>query len=549
MSTLQMIFLINMKNNIRSFAFQFCFALLLFSCGSSSGIISTPVENIDHSPLKESPLTEIELKTWSHLDLVNDTIPGMSVEKAYTEIIKSKKGKSVIVAVIDSATDIDHEDLNDVLWTNTDEIPNNGQDDDNNGYVDDIHGWNFIGDTYYEQFEYVRLLASGDRSNPRYVDAEREYSLEFQKYSQLKIQSSQLLQDVIEADKAVSNHLKKKDYTKEDVSTIKTENKALLDAIGLVSYIFSLDNYDSVESFKEAVEGDLVTINTRLDYHLNKSFKGRKTGDNPYDITDIGYGNNNPRPTVKTESHGTHVSGIILAERNNNIGIKGVANNAKLMAIRSTPNGDEYDKDVALAIRYAADNGAKIINMSFGKSFSPNSNWVHDAIVYAASKDVLIVHGSGNDAHDIDEHENYPNDVNTSGQEVADNFITVGALTPRYGSSMVADYSNYGKINVDIFAPGSEIYSALPENEYKLQNGTSMSAPNVTGVAALIRSQFPKLTASQVKQIIMDSGLPINAKVIVGKSGTIKNLTKISKSGKIVNAYNALIMAAKMSNQ
>ncbi|MBR9844629.1 MAG: S8 family serine peptidase [Algicola sp.] len=537
-----------MKYYIKSFSLLVCLSLLLLGCGSSSRIISTPVENIDSSPLKISPLTESERNSWSHLDLVTDTIPGMSVDKAYSEVIKNKKGKTVIVAVIDSAFDIDHEDLDDVLWVNQDEIPNNGKDDDNNGYVDDIHGWNFIGDTYYEQFEYVRLLASGDKSHPRYAEAEEKYDVELKKYTQLKINSSQLLQDIISSDKAVSSYLKKKEYTKEDVAAIKTDDKALNESVALINYIFGLD-YGSVTAFKAAVEGDLVNINTRLDYHLNKNFKGRKTGDDPNDIYDVSYGNNNPRPTVKKESHGTHVSGIILAERNNNIGIKGVANNAKLMAIRSVPNGDEYDKDVALAIRYAADNGAHIINMSFGKSFSPHSDWVKDAIVYAASKDVLIVHGSGNDGHDIDIHKNFPNDTAGNGTEVADNFITVGALTPRYGSGMVADYSNFGKNNVDIFAPGSEIYSAMPENEYKLQNGTSMSAPNVSGVAALIRSYYPSLTASQVKQIIMDSGLPIDTKVVVGEAREIKNLTEISKSGKIVNAYNALVLASQIANQ
>ncbi|MFK7781552.1 S8 family peptidase [Psychroserpens sp.] len=537
-----------MNNSIKIFSVIFCVSILLFTCGSSTAIISTPVENIDSSPLKESILTENELNTWSHLDLVRDTIPGMSVEKAYSEIIKTKKGKTVIVAVIDSATDIDHEDLDDVLWVNTDEIPNNGKDDDNNGYIDDIHGWNFIGDTYYEQLEYVRLLASGDKNNPRYAEAEETYNTQRQKFTQLKTRSSQLLQDVINADNTISKHLKKKEYSQKEVLAIKTEDKTLQDSAALIGYILGLD-YETVDAFKKAVEGDLVTINTRLNYHLNKNFNGRKVNDNPSDLSDVGYGNNNPRPTTKTESHGTHVSGIILAERNNNKGVKGVANNARLMAIRSTPNGDERDKDVALAIRYAADNGAKIINMSFGKSFSSNSDWVRDAIKYAATKDVLIVHGSGNDAHNIDIHINYPNDAEGNGPEVANNFISVGALTPRYGSGMVADYSNFGKNNVDVFAPGSEIYSSIPENEYKRQNGTSMSAPNVSGVAALIRSQYPNLTASQVKQIIMDSGLPINTKVVVGESREIENLTDISKSGKIVNAYNALIMASQLTNQ
>ncbi|WP_299223491.1 S8 family peptidase [uncultured Psychroserpens sp.] len=533
---------------IKSFVYTLCLSVFLYGCGGTSSLISTPIENIDSSPLKISELTEDELQKWQHLDLVNDTVPGMAVEKAYNEFIKNKKGKTTIVAVIDSATDIDHEDLDDVLWTNEDEIPNNGKDDDNNGYVDDIHGWNFIGDTYYEQLEYVRLLASGDTSDPRYTEAEAIYNREYQKYSGLKAQSNQILQQVVTANDAVSKHLNKENYTKEEVFAIKTEDQSLQQSVAIVKNIYGL-GFESVAAIEKVIRKDLVNINNRLNYHLNKNFKGRKTNDDPNDITDVGYGNNNPRPTVKTESHGTHVSGIIVAERNNNKGIKGIANNVRLMAIRSTPNGDEYDKDVALAIRYAADNGAKVINMSFGKSFSPHSNWVNDAIVYAATKDVLIVHGSGNDGHNIDKNKNFPNDALGTSPEIADNFITVGALEPEYGSRMVADYSNYGKINVDVFAPGSSVYSSTPENEYQSKDGTSMAAPNVTGVAALIRSQYPNLTAPQVKQILMDSGLPIKAKVIVGDSREAKSLSEISTSGKIVNAYNALIMASQLANQ
>ena len=258
--------------------------------------------------------------------------------------------------------------------------------------------------------------------------------------------------------------------------------------------------------------------------------------------------NNNPRPSTKDQSHGTHVSGIIAAERNNGKGMNGVANNVQIMAIRSVPNGDEYDKDVALAIRYAADNGAKVINMSFGKSFSPHSDWVRDAIRYAAQKDVLIVHGSGNESENVDIYKKYPNDAIGTGPEVADNFIAVGALNPKYGANIVANYSNFGKVTVDVFAPGTDIYSSTPENEYESQGGTSMAAPNVSGVAALIRSQYPSLTAPQVKKIIMDSGLPIKTKVVVGKTGAVKSLSDISKSGRIVNAYNALIMASQMAN-
>ena len=217
------------------------------------------------------------------------------------------------------------------------------------------------------------------------------------------------------------------------------------------------------------------------------------------------------------------------------------------MTVRTVPSGDEYDKDVALAIRYAVDNGAKIINGSFGKSFSPHSDWVRDAIAYAGEHDVLFVHAAGNDSKDVDVEPNYPDD-NVNGKEISNNYIRVGALAPKYGSSMVASFSNYGKNNVDVFAPGDDIYSTTPENEYDTKGGTSMAAPAVAGVAALIRSYYPSLTAAQVKQILMDSGLPIKTKVIVGgDTSDIRPFADLTKSSKMVNAYNALIMAAKMS--
>jgi len=537
-----------MKNAFKPFLFSMLLSAVLLGCASTGGMLSTPIENIDTSPIKESELTETQKNSWAHLDLLKDTIPGMSVNKAYGKIIKNKKGKTVIVAVMDSGTDIDHEDLKNVIWTNKKEIPNNGKDDDNNGYIDDIHGWNFVGDGYDEQFEYVRLLVSGDRSNPRYAEAEALYNQEYQKYTQLKTQFNEILQELITADKTLTAHFGKSDYTKKEVSAIQTQDEKLATAKQYAQLIY-MNNHDYMPELLQGLKKDLKTFNERLNVHLNKNLKGRKTGDNPDDFNDkMGYGNNNPRPSIKDESHGTHVSGIIAAERNNGKGMNGIANNVKIMAIRSTPNGDEYDKDVALAIRYAADNGAKIINMSFGKSFSPHSDWVRDAIKYAAEKDVLIVHGSGNDKTNLDTVNTYPNDAIGNGPEVADNFISVGALVPRYGANMVSNYSNYGKINVDVFAPGSEIYSATPENEYESQNGTSMAAPNVTGVAALIRSQYPSLTASQVKKVIMDSGLPIKAKVTVGENRAVKTFSEISKSGRIVNAYNALIVASQLVN-
>ena len=323
------------------------FGILLASCGGSTPLISTPIENIDTTPLKVSELTKAEKENWGHLDLVADTIPGMSVDKAYAEIIKGKKGKKVIVAVIDSGIDIDHEDLDDVVWTNKKERPNNGIDDDKNGYVDDIHGWNFLGDAYDEQLEFVRLLGSGNADDPRYAEAQKEYETEYQKYTGYKTQYEQINQQVKSADEKVSKHLSKTDYTKADVNAIKTEDQSLLQAVALIKYVYSLE-FNSVADFKKEIENGLNDINDRLNYHLNKNHNGRKTGDDVDNLADVGYGNGNVKPVKKSEAHGTHVAGIIAAERNNGKGANGVANNVEIMSLRVVPNGDEYDKDVAL---------------------------------------------------------------------------------------------------------------------------------------------------------------------------------------------------------
>ncbi|PIB39368.1 S8 family peptidase [Maribacter sp. 4G9] len=522
----------------------------LVGCGGTGGLILTPVENIDAVPLKVSDLTEAEKKNWGHLDLASDTIPGMSVDKAYDEIIKNKKGKKIIVAVLDSGIDLDHEDLDGVIWTNTDEKPGNNKDDDNNGYVDDIHGYNFLGESYNEQLEYVRMLRLNIGDQATLAKAKAKLDEEYASALQNKERYEQILQAVKSADAEVKAFLGKETYTKEDVSGMEASTEAMQRNKSIL-----LQMYSFKDSIPEVVEelGDGITYFTeQLNYNLNKDFNGREiVGDNPYDYGDTEYGNGNPSNRVDDESHGTHVAGIIAAERNNGLGANGVANNVEIMSIRAVPNGDEYDKDIARGIRYAVDNDAKIINGSFGKSFSPNAQWVYDAIKYAADNDVLFVHAAGNDGANLDDpaNPNYPNDQINNGAEFADNVITVGALDPKYGSELVASYSNYGKINVDVFAPGTDIYSTYPNNEYEFSPGTSMAAPAVSGVAALIWSQYPNLSAKQVKKIILNSGLPVKTKVILGgDNAKSANLSEISTSGKMVNAYNALIMASKVSN-
>jgi subtilisin family serine protease len=309
----------------------------------------------------------------------------------------------------------------------------------------------------------------------------------------------------------------------------------------------------SKEKFDAEMQEYKEYIFDNLNYNLNTEFNPRKVvGDNPDDINDKKYGNGNViGPKKENGKHGTHVAGIIAQARKNGKGGDGVASDyVQIMALRAVPNGDEYDKDIALAIRYAADNGARVINGSFGKSYSPNKQWVYDAIKYAESKDVLFVHAAGNDAKNIDTAPNFPNDADGKNPEFADNVITIGALNFEYGSKMMANFSNYGLENVDVFAPGVQIYATTPKNTYEYLAGTSMASPNVAGVAALVRAFYPTLTASQVKHIIMDSGTPIEATfTLAGESGEATNLNKISKSGKIVNAYNALILAEKLAKK
>lgn len=524
-------------------------ALFLMGCGSTA-LVSTPVENIDAVPLKISELTDAEKKHWGHLDLVADTIPGMSVDKAYNEIIKNKKGKTVVVAVLDSGMDLEHEDLKGVLWTNTDEVPNNGKDDDGNGYVDDIHGYNFLGDSYNEQLEYVRMLRLNIGDASERAEARLLLDKEYPEAAQNKQQYEQIFQVVKGADALVKTELDQETYTKEDLLSIEPKTAQMEQSVAVLTQMFTYG--DSIPEVLEELKEGINYFSEQANYNLNKDFNGRApVGDDPYDITDVPYGNGNPKNMVETESHGTHVAGIIAATRNNGVGADGVAQNVEIMSVRAVPNGDEYDKDIALGIRYAVDNGASIINCSFGKSFSPKAEWVYDAIKYAASKDVLIVHAAGNDGEDLEipENRNYPNDDMEDDQEFVDNMITVGALSSSYGSEMVASFSNYGSQRVDVFAPGAEIYSTMPNNEYEFQGGTSMAAPAVAGVAALIRSYYPDLSASQVKNIIMQSGLRTKRSVIVsGDETKVTTFDKISKSGKMVNAYNALILANNISN-
>ena len=535
--------------------FTAIFTFLLGSCKSISTIpVPKPSSYSVTAIAKKAPLTEEESKFWGHSDLVTDSIPGMSLDKAY-DFLQGKKGIEVVVGVVDSGTDLLHEDLKNVAWINSKEIPSNGIDDDKNGYVDDINGWNFLGTIYKEHLEYQRIVKDPSIANEESVkEATKFYDEKVEAAKKNEKQYGQMLKMVTNADDALSKHFDKSNYSKDEVTKVATEDTALKQSIEVAKQMYGF-GLSSLAQAKQELSKLVENASSMLSGEdLKKEYRS-VLGDDPNTMDNISYGDAATGHSTKDEAHGTHVSGIIGASRNNNIGMNGVATNVKIMAVRAVPDGDEYDKDVALGLRYAVDNGAKIINTSFGKGFSPKKEWVYEAILYAASKDVLIVNAAGNDGKNMDVEKTFPNDSRDLVTEISDNVLTVGAMSANYDENLPASFSNYGKINVDVFAPGVQIYSTIPDGEYAKFSGTSMAAPSTAGVAALLRSYYPKLSASQVKHILMNSGTMINFDVIKPGSRSRENPTgekvsfsELSVSGRVVNAYNALKMADYMVN-
>lgn len=530
-------------------------AFLFGSCKSISTIpVPKPSSYRVTATAKKAPLTDEESKFWGHSDLVTDSIPGMSLEKAYN-FLQEKKGVEVVVGVVDSGTDLLHEDLKDVAWVNQKEIPSNGVDDDKNGYVDDINGWNFLGTIYKEHLEYQRIVKDPSIANEETLkEATKFYDEKVATAKANEKRYGQMLKMVSNADDALSKHFNKSDYSKDEVTKTVTEDKALKESIEVAKQMYGF-GLSSLVQAKQELSKLVENASSMLSGEdLKKEYRS-VLGDDPNTMDNISYGDAATGHSTKDEAHGTHVSGIIGASRNNKIGMNGVATNVKIMAVRAVPDGDEYDKDVALGIRYAVDNGAKVINTSFGKGFSPKKEWVYEAILYAASKDVLIVNAAGNDGKNLDVEKTFPNDSRDLVTEISDNVLTVGAMSANYDENLPASFSNYGKINVDVFAPGVQIYSTTPDGGYAKFSGTSMAAPSTAGVAALLRSYYPKLSASQVKHILMNSGTMINFDVIKPGSrsrekptGEKVSFSELSVSGRVVNAYNALKMADYMVN-
>jgi cell wall-associated protease len=546
-------------------------------------ILSTLFAFQSYALQEQQPDTTEVPKDWYLKDPETDSLQGVSIEKTYLTLLKGLPSRTITVAVIDSGVDIDHEDLKDVLWINEDEIPGNGVDDDKNGYVDDIHGWNFIGgksgnvaeDTYEVTREYARLKPKYDSIDEKKINKKNKAEYEhwkkvkfkydrdfkankdqYDQYNQQYTLYSNIYGTISYCDsilqKATGGPISKGmlasiepkndtvKFAKETMSNIlknvQAEEVAVADLLAELEYALG-QLVEAVNHFKVAVE-----------YGYNTEFNPRTiVGDDINNLYEKGYGNadvEGPDP-----KHGTHVAGIIAANRKNDIGVKGIADNVKIMSVRAVPNGDERDKDIANAIIYATDNGAKIINMSFGKKFSPGKEAVDKAVKYAESKGVLLIHAAGNDGDDLDVDSNFPTRVYAKGDQ-AKTWLEIGASSWGADENFVGSFSNYGKKSVDLFAPGVQIYSTTPNNTYEDLQGTSMACPATSGVAAVLLSYFPELSATQVKEILTASTRKFDGlKVTKPGSKDAVPFNQLSTSGGLVNAYEAVKMAMSMKTK
>ena len=552
----------------------FVFIANIVSCFSQENTTSSNLFTIKQ---------DSSLNNWFQKDYLQDGLPGISLDKWYKQNKRIPKTNEMIVAVIDTKIDLKHEDLENQIWINTKEIANNGIDDDGNGFIDDVNGWNFLGYSNggyikWGNNEFVRIIRkwaqvfkdkTAEQLSKNELNQFKEYERAQLKFgTETKFYKNWLrsLQYLIKVYPLVKDTLKhyfpKEDYTNQQLDSLYQKNKINdksfrsrrddndKDLGALIDYMrVSLgSNQNTLTDIKDQES----QLNSIVNECLNLEFNERHFIN---DDVFIAKGNNEIINSIKKEytieNHSTLVSGIIAAERTNDIGIKGVAPHTKIMPLVICSNVDEHDNDIAAAIRYAVNNGAKVINMSFGKEFSLYKNRVINAYKYAEKNDVLLVHAAGNNSFNVDDNPYYPSDVDYENpDEVVDNFITVGSISQKIDSSFVSVFSNYGKKNVDLFAPGDKIYTTTAGNSYAYDSGTSLAAPMVSGTAAMIWSYYPKLTAKEVKQIILESGTAYDIEVLIpGGEGKKAKFSELSKSGKVLNAYNAMQLAEKVSKK
>lgn len=517
-------------------------------------IMASPLAYQAQQMPKENP------DNWFTMDTEKDGVKGVGADRAYDELLKDKKSTTIIVAVVDSGVDRDHEDLQGKIWVNEDEIPDNGIDDDNNGYIDDVNGWSFIGgeggDVGDDTMEITRIIKA-DAAKYADMDVEslkgqdkKDYE-EFQKRSADYImmlagakaglaQMTSIKERVETAMEKMKTLTGKDDFTLEDVQAYEAKNDEEKGYKQMAMGQLSADILSQLEGGFDYYGGQVNSM-------LNLDFDTRAdlVGDNYSDVYEKSYGNNHV--DGPHGEHGTHVAGIIAANRNNNLGIKGIAEDVKIMCIRTVPNGDERDKDVANSIYYAVDNGAKVINMSFGKGYSPYEDAVNKAFRYAESKGVIVVHAAGNDSKDNDAKPSYPSKYYKDGKTCS-TWIEVGASSSSMESGdFVGSFSNYGKKTVDIFAPGVAVHSTVPGNQYDTYNGTSMASPAVAGVVAMLWSYYPDYSAEEIIKIIKKSSTKYKKMMVAIPGGEEEvKFGKLSNTAGVINVYEAIKLAEEM---
>ncbi|MDD5361245.1 MAG: S8 family serine peptidase [Ignavibacteria bacterium] len=499
-----------------------------------------------------------DLPDWAQLSPEKDGYEGTRTLELY-DYIKTLglEPKPIIVAIMDSGFEMDHPDLKANIWNNEAEINGvAGVDDDNNGFVDDFHGWNFLGKatnlTLEVTREYARLQKEGvPETDAYYKKVKEEYDRKKKEDSETYDYIKMLAKDLKDAVAVLKENKVTTDPKKlQEISgTLTGKSKEAAQKI-LGTYMLVGAGPDEIIEYENSYKGKVESL-----YDLN--FDGSKLiGDNPNVLDEKNYGDNDPSP--KESKHGTHVAGIIGSTKK---GI-GQAPFVKLMYIRVVPaDGDERDKDIANGIRYAADNGASIINLSAGKYFAGNADYVKEAIQYAESKGVLFVVAAGNEGTDIEKTVNYPMKFYVENGEIKyfSNLVCVGAstwmkqwnkekdpLNKNRKFDLAASFSNFSENVVDVFAPGIEINSTVPNGGYMSLSGTSMASPETAGVAAIIKGYFPNLTAAQIKDILTKSSRKYNGvEVKTNELGRV-DFARLSKTGGIVDAYNAFKMAMDM---
>ena len=518
--------------------------------------------------------TNTSSKNWHWKDYGKDTIHGISLFQAYEQLSKLNKQPSpIIVAVLDGGIDTNHIELKPRLWINTKEIPNNGIDDDHNGYVDDIHGWNFLGGkdgrnidkaadeksriyhkykSAFENISDINQIKSEAQQKQYLVWKQAAQEIEFSEEDAANLQYISMATNAIQKlGNIIIKEMNDSNFTVESIESFQPIGRVTLDA--KIAYlrtarILGIEKEtpykEVISDLKEYIEGKEKSAKAKLVAPAN--IRADIIKDNYENFADKFYGNNDI--TGPNAKHGTHVAGLVASIPDSTWNVNKLYPSIQIMGVRVVPDGDEYDKDIALGIRYAVDNGAKILNMSFGKSFSPEQSWVDEAIRYAGEKDVLIIHSAGNEFYDLNTKAVYPNPYSSTFKDTAKNIITIAASSDNFiNGSLLTDFSNFGAKIVDVLSPGNKIYSTIPtDNNHGYLQGTSMAAPIVSHIAAMIRSYYPNLSATDVKQIIMQSvWKPEDVSKVfpIPQKEEQKTLHEIAAAPGIVNAANALQLA------